>query len=253
MRRESRAFGKQSEVRNQGRLADRALLLLPLAAHLLFQWMFLSAEGLERTADAAHLRSALDSDARSAARRFAYEWRHGMAGRWPFFVPGFFALAVCSALWAHGKASGRLLGEGVVVLSAATLIARALAGFGSRRLIRSFQRRSGIECEGEAAQSTWAGAGIGGLTAASWSALVIAAQRSVATRRLWPLALPLALYALLTAVRSSKLSSLDLLWLSKLVEGDRRAIRSLVLAFVTAGALWRHAGAGERREERTSR
>src|SRR4030065_214521 len=50
-----------------------------------------------------------------------------MAGRWPFFVPGFFAVGIGTALWARGKTIHRIVGEGIAALSAATLIPRFLA------------------------------------------------------------------------------------------------------------------------------
>ena len=164
-----------------------------------------------------------------------------MVGRWPIFVPGFFAIAIGSALWARGKDSGKLCCEGVAALSAATLIARSVAGFGAGRLIRSFERDSGFKWEGGPLEWTWAGSAVGGLTAAGWSALIIGAQRAVATRRVWPLVLPLTLYSLFTALRLNKLDSLDWLWMSRVIKGDRVALNSSVLAAVTAVGLWKHA------------
>jgi hypothetical protein len=203
--------------------------------------MYLAAEGLQRTADTGGFRAPPDSDAKAAAHRYAYEWRHGMAGRWPFFVPGFFAVGIGTALWARGKTIHRIVGEGIAALSAATLIARFLARFGTRRLIRSFERDSGFECEREPLEPTLAGAATGGLTVASWTALVVAAQRSVIKKSAWPLLIPLALYAWLASLRRGDFGLLALPWIRRAVKGDSTAINSSVLAAVTAVGLWKHA------------
>ena len=126
-------------------------------------------------------------------------------------------------------------------MSAATLAAKALAPIGTRHLLKDFERRSGLKCEASPKGSTWVGAGTGALTAGSWSALVIAAQRAVAAKSLWPLALPLPLYALLASLRRGQLGSLVVPWLRRALRGDRTAMGSLALAAAATVVLWRHA------------
>lgn len=223
------------------RTVDMPLALLPFGAFLLFQWTFLAAECLERSADERRFDSVSNCDARVSAREYAYDWRHGMEGRWPVALPGFFAVAIATALWAPGKAVRRLLIEGGALLLGATVAARLFSGCGARRAIRSFERHSGLKCAGAPSSSTWTGAATGGLTAASWAALVVAAQRSIVTRRLRPLAVPLTLYVLLSRLRAGKLGSLVVPWVRRVTKRDARAIWSLLLAAVTTAGFLRHA------------
>jgi hypothetical protein len=216
-------------------------ILLALAAHFLFQWTFLAAEGLERSADASHFRSVNGSAAKAAAYRYAYEWRHGMVGRWPLFVPGFFAVAIGTAVRCRGRPIRELIAEGIAIMSAATLVARVVAPIGTRHLVEAFERDTGLKCEAPPQGSTWVGAGTGALTAGSWGALVIAAQRAVVAKSLWPLLLPLPLYALLASLRRGQLGSLVVPWLRRALRRDWTAMGSLALAAAATVVLCRHA------------
>ena len=241
MERGPRMPGRRSRTCAQRMPQVRPSILLPIAAHFLFQWTFLAAEGLERSAEAGHFRTANGSATKAAAYRYAYEWRHGMVGRWPLFVPGFFAVAIGTAVQSRGRAVLELIAEGIAIMSAATLAAKALAPIGTRHLVRVFERDSGLKCEAPPQGSTWAGAGTGALTAGSWSALVIAAQRAVAAKSLRPLLLPLALYALLASLRRGQLGSLVVPWLRRALRRDLTAMGSLALAGAAAVVLWRYA------------
>jgi hypothetical protein len=241
MERAPRMPDRRSRTRGRGMPPGLPSILLPLAAHFLFQWTFLAAEGLERSAEASHFRTANGFAAKAAAYRYAYEWRHGMVGRWPLFVPGFFAVAIGTAVRSRGRPVRGLIAESIAVMSAATLAAKAVAHIGTRHLVGVFERDSGLRCEATPRGSTWAGAGTGALTAGSWSALVIATQRAVATKSLWPLLLPLSLYALLASLRRGQLGSLVVPWLRRALRRDWTALGSLALAAAMTVVLWRHA------------
>jgi hypothetical protein len=141
----------------------------------------------------------------------------------------------------RGRPVRELIVEGIVIMSAATLAAKALAHIGTRHLVEVFERDSGLKCEAPPQGSTWAGAGTGALTAGSWSALVIAAQRAVAAKSLRPLLLPLPLYALLASLRRGQLGSLVVPWLRRALRRDWTAMGSLALAAAATVVLWRHA------------
>lgn len=209
-------------------------------AHIFFQWMFLAAEGLKRSVKAAPTPHA-DRSVEQAADRFAYEWRHGMVGGWPILVPGFFAVAIATAVRSRDKSIRESLTEGMTTVLAATLTARPFAQVETRRLVRDFQRDAGLEREVEPRGTTWVDAGAGLLTGISWSVLVIAAQRAVAKRTLRPLLLAPGLYVLLALVRAGDVGELLVPWTRRVLQRDRTAINSLALVVATIVALWCHA------------
>ena len=106
-------------------MAVLAMAVLMLAAQSLFLWMFFSTYTLEGMADAG----ALPVD-RTTAYRYAAEWRHGLAGDWPLFVPGFFAVAVATWFWAFGRSLRVLLPRLAGYIAAAAVLALLLSGAG---------------------------------------------------------------------------------------------------------------------------
>jgi len=187
-------------------------LLLLFAALFFFLWMFLAAESLEETAAAGRFLSPEGADATALAERYSYEWRHGMAGGWPLFVPGFFAVAVATVLWSSGRTSGVLAVEGGVALLFALLAAKLLAPLGTDRLVPSFERDSGLVLAGSPLEASWGASLPGILTLVSWAALVVALQISVTRRAILPLLAPLACYSVLAVLRPGDFGDLVRPW-----------------------------------------
>jgi hypothetical protein len=210
-------------------------LAILFAAFLLFMWMYLASEGLERTA-------AGDGRAEvaAAAAEYSYLWRHGMVGGWPLFVPGFFAVAVATAVWAAGRAMLAVVLEGAGALLGATLVAKLLAPLGTDRLLPAFEAHAAVTIRAERLEATWSGALLGMLTVTSWAALIVAGQVALARRSVRPALVPLALYVALASLRPGALGDLLLPWGRRLVEGDWVAALSTALIPVLAVALWRY-------------
>lgn len=131
------------------------LLLLPsLLAQTLFLWMFFSAARIEQTVrlgSCSHARGVRDDADRRArleflADRFAAQWRHGMAGNSPLYMPGFFALGVTTWLWSIGRPLRRLGGEALLIALIATPGGALLSRFSGDRAVQSFEMASGYYC-----------------------------------------------------------------------------------------------------------
>jgi len=226
-----------------------AVLFMALAAHTLFLWMFLASEGLERMAEAGRFTGPPGLDVKAAAYRFASERRHGMAGGWPLYMPGFFAVAIATWLGAGGRPFLRLLVEGVAVMALATCMAVALAPLGTTRVMESFGRLSGLHSEGAPLGSTHVGAGLGLLTLVTWNLFVLAGQRALAGRSLWPLWLPVAPGVLLAVSRPITVDDFVTLWAQRVAQGEGVAVFSLLaVPAATALLVWH-----QRREERHKR
>jgi len=213
--------------------------LLFWAALCFFLWMFLAAEGLERTAMAGRFAGAREATAVEAADRYAYEWRHGMVGGWPIFIPGFFAVAIATVLWSRGRAT-RHLAWGALWLVMALLAAELLAPLGTRWLVPSFEHDTGFVLQGSPSGATWSGALPGTLTVVSWVVLMVAAQASVSRRSIWPLLIPLLCYGALATLRPGALGDLVRPWVHALRLGDPVALVSTALIPVVTVVLWQY-------------
>jgi hypothetical protein len=207
------------------------------AALFFFLWMFLAAESLEETAAAGRFLRADGTDAAEAGERFAYEWRHGMAGGWPLYVPGFFAVAVATVLWSSGRTVRSLMLQGLPALLTALLAARVLAPLGTEWLLPSFQHASGFALVGSPLTATRQDVLPGVLTLVSWVALVVALEKSVASRCIRPLVAPLACYSILAVLRPGDFGDLVLPWMAALWRGEITAIVSTALIPVVAAVL----------------
>ena len=215
-------------------------VLLLWAALCFFLWMFLAAEGLERTATAGRFVGADEPSAAAAADRYAYEWRHGMVGGWPLFVPGFFAMAIATVVWSRGRAIRYLAAWGGLALVLALLAAKLLAPLGTRWLIPSFERDAELVLQGSPSGATWSGALPGTLTVVSWAVLMVAVQVSAARRSIWPLLIPLGCYAALATLRPGALGDLVRPWGKALWQGSGVAIVSTALVPLVAVVLLRY-------------
>jgi hypothetical protein len=198
-------------------------------------WMFLASQGLERTA-------ASDGRAEviAAAEEYGYLWRHGMVGGWPLFVPGFFAVAIATAVWAGGRSPRTVAAEGIGVLMASTVVAKILAPIGTDRLVPAFEGYAAVSLPAEPLGSTWSGALLGMLTVTSWAALIVAVQVAVVRRSVRYVVVPLVLYLVLGSLRPGALGDLLRPWGRRLIDGDWVAAVSTLLIPVLAIWFWRH-------------
>lgn len=209
-------------------LAGRARMLLPLiVADTFFLWMFLAADPLERMADAGHMVGDPVAS-RARAYRFAADWRHGMAGNSPLYMPGFFALAAAAWFWAASRSTRRLLTEGTTVLVAALGIAWLAVPTGAVTVVEAFHREVGDRVLG--IPPAWSGrAALDGMyTAATWTVFVVGSRQAIARRSIWRLA-PAAVMALvLVFVRPWTVGDFSSLWIDRAAAGDVVAVWSLV-------------------------
>ena len=105
-------------------------------------WMFLAAAPLETLAATGGLAGRHEADVVAEGYRVAADWRHGMAGNSPLYMPGFFALAVAAWFWADSSRTPamRLIVEGGMILTG------GMSSGGSARALRpsrSWRRASG--------------------------------------------------------------------------------------------------------------
>ncbi len=208
------------------------LLLLLFVSHAFFLWMFLASEGLEQLADAYRItggQGGQDTDTRALAYQFAAQWRHGMTGGWPLYMPGFFATAIATWFWSAGKTIRRLIAEAIVIMILASLTARLLAPAGTSHIVEAFLRQTGFQREGSLLGSTIAGFSAGLYTLITWSTFIIAGQRALARRSFKPFWLPAILCIVLAMVRTMTVDDFTSYWADRVVEGDGVAIFSLLL------------------------
>jgi len=214
--------------------------LLLFLSYTFFLWMFMAAEGLERMADEGHIADSLASNPKIIAYEFAARWRHGMAGGWPLYMPGFFVTAVAAWVWAKDRPFKKLLAEGAVTTLLAGLTAKLFASAGTEQVVEAFRRETGLQCESGALGPSATGTALGIYTLITWSALVICAQRSIAGRTLRPLWLPIAMNLILAQVRPWTVGDLTTLWMQQVSRGDTAAILSLALVPIVAAFLVWH-------------
>ena len=198
------------------------MAVLMLGAQSLFLWMFFSAQALERMADAGNL--PVD---RATAYRYAAEWRHGLAGDWPLFVPGFFAVAVATWFWAFGRPLRSLLPRLAGYIAIAAVVALALSGAGGDIVLRDFLRETGVSAGAATVSPSIEGIGVGLYTLAAWNAVILASHRALWWRSLWPLAVPVAMDAVLIAIRPFTFGDLVKTWWERSAHGDPTAVVSL--------------------------
>ena len=223
--------------------------LLFWAALCFFLWMFVASEGLERTARAGRFAGGPSPQTAAAAEGYALEWRHGMVGGWPIYVPGFFAVAITAVLWSRQRSIRGLVIEGGLAIVVALVAAEILAPLGTRWVIHSFEADTGVVLQGSSRGASGRAALPGLVTLVSWIALIVAAQVCAARRSIWPLAVPLVCYSTLAVLRPGDFGDLVRPWGQAVWHRDGAAILSTALIPAVAVLLWSHAsnrGVGRR-------
>ncbi|MGI8971293.1 MAG: hypothetical protein ACR2HB_11395 [Dehalococcoidia bacterium] len=203
--------------------------------------MYFSAAGFLQTAEACGLSSSACQEIAVAAHRFADDWKHGMLGGWPVFVPGFFLLTLATALWSRDRSWREIVGQGIGVIIIATIVARALAPLGTARLFPIFEHAAGLMVQRRPIDPPLGRSATGVFTLVSWCSLVIAYQYAVIRHRVWPLIPPIGVSVLLNGVRPGELRSLVEPWTQRLQTGDPVAVHTTILIPLLLALLWWHA------------
>jgi len=208
---------------------------LTFAACVLFLWMFFAASTLEHTADLGGISAPPGQDARSLAYEFAARWRHGMAGNSPLYMPGFFAAAVAFWFWCAGRSLPRMLVEGAILVSVASVCAALLAPFAAPRILSDFVAQEGVTVSHASSRGTWVTFAQGVYSLLTWSTVIIAARWSISLRSFKPLLIPLILNLILALVRPWTVADFTSLWMQQTLDGETIALRSFLLIPIIAG------------------
>jgi len=239
---------EQRKVRYKVHLPASAALLV--AACVFFLWMFFAADGLERLADLGLISAPGGQDPRVTAHAFAAQWRHGMAGNSPLYMPGFYAAAVAIWLWSMDKTLLRILAEGTAVLSIAFGIARMLAPFGIPLVLERYRSLTGCTLSGSVSGPGAIASAQAVYTLLTWSTVLIASRFALKMRSFKPLAVPLLLSIVLAFVRPWTVGDLVSLWLRRSFNADPAAVISLALVPIVAALLYGFELSYERRQTR---
>jgi hypothetical protein len=210
-----------------------------LVADTFFLAMFLGAAAIEATSSPPALSYA-----------FAAQWRHGMAGNSPLYMPGFFAAAVAMWFWSMDKTVGRTLGERAALLVASLGLATLTAPYTADLALRSFHDHTGTAVAGSHETPMGLASFQGVYTLVAWSTFVIGSRIAIERRSLKPLAPALVANMLLVVVRPWTVDEFASFWWRRMLEGDLTAVFSSALVVVTAGALATSELADERRPRR---
>src|SRR5688572_9783299 len=202
---------------------------LVMVACILFLWMFFAAATLERTADLGGISASPGRDARAVAYEFAAKWRHGMAGNSPIYMPGFFAVAIAMWFWCAGRSLPRMLAEGAILISAASVCAALLAPFAAPRILDDFVAQEGVTVFQATSSGTWVAYAQGIYSLLTWSTVIIAARFSIRLRTPKPLLVPLVLNVVLAFVRPWTVADFTSRWARQTLEGETAAVISSLL------------------------
>jgi hypothetical protein len=232
---------------------ERGARWLALAlAYALFLWMFLSVTGVDVLGNT--LVATDHPDLGHAVQVFAADWRHGLNGHSPLFMPGFFVLTPAAWYWSGTQSVPQLLRSGATALLAGLLLALLAAPIGRAAAGTAFFDEFHLASQ-SSFRDAWQAAGTSAFTAICWTVLVVAIRRAITVGTPRPLALVAGLYLLLGFSRHWW--SLDHLkkgddvarWETRAAQGDAVAIASLV-AVPLLGLVLATTTMGERRRSR---
>jgi hypothetical protein len=215
--------------------------LVLLGATAFFLWMFLAVAPVETLADTGGLAETDRTDAVAEAYRFAADWRHGMAGNSPLYMPGFFALAVATWLWSgsRGRDIWRLVAEGGAILSLGLIVAWACAGVARGEILQALERSSGLTLAAPWPEASGRAVIQGLYTAVTWMASVAACRRALERRTLTPLLVIPPITIVLALIRPWTVDDFAALWTARVRAGSVAAIGSLVAIPLIAVVLLR--------------
>jgi hypothetical protein len=213
------------------RYAEGVRWLALALAYALFLWMFLSVTAIDVAGNT--LVAAGHPDLGHPIHVFAADWRHGLIGHSPLFMPGFFVLTPAAWYWSGGKSLEQLLRSGTTALLAGLLLALFVAPIGRTAAANEFFHEFHLAVQASLAD-VWRAAATSAFTAICWTVLVVGIRRAITMGTVRPLALVVGLYVLLGFSRHWW--SLDHLrqgddivrWKTRATEGNAVAIASLV-------------------------
>jgi hypothetical protein len=213
------------------RYAQGARWLALALAYALFLWMFLSVTGIDVAGNT--LVATGHPELGHAIHVFAADWRHGLNGHSPLFMPGFFALTPAAWYWSGKQSTAQLLRGGATALLAGLLLASLAAPIGIAAAANAFFDEFHLAVQSNF-RDVWQAAAISAFTAICWTVLVVGIRRAITLGTSRPLALALGLYLLLGVSRNWW--SLDHFrkgddvarWETRAAEGDAVAIASVV-------------------------
>jgi hypothetical protein len=165
-------------------------------ADALFLWMLASVAGAD--ALARDVMSSGDVVLADALRKFAADWRHGMTGHSPIYMPGFFALTIATWCWHRERPPSRLLTEGALAMAAGLALASIGQPAGRAIAEGPVARQFHVALPLGATSSAMA---VGVLTATCWTVLVLAVWNAVTRNSLRLLAAVPVLYGVLGGIR----------------------------------------------------
>jgi hypothetical protein len=203
-----------------------------IAADTFFLWMFFAAESVRAVATGREGASLELTTA--ASRMVATEWRHGMIGGWPFYMPGFFALTMAIAWWSRNGTWRRLLLSRLSALTVASLVAAWLTPLATPWLERLLVDRIGPAMLTTPLVVSWSTAARGWFTVGAWSVFVGLSVLAVQRRR--PAAILGAVpgFVALHFTRSGEAGDLVQAWAVRAGGGEPEAWLTLALIPATA-------------------
>lgn len=203
----------------------------------LFLWMYLSAAPIDALGEATVAAGKLRLG--HSILVFAADWRHGMNGHSPIYMPGFFALTMAAWYWTRSQSVVGLVVGGLVALVAGLAVAWVAMPAGRTSAVAAFASEFHLPL-GAAVSSTWQVVSVSAYTAACWTVLIVGSRKAITTRSLRPLAVTPVLYGVLAFTRRWSFEHLQsgddiARWGKRLSEGDSVAIVSLLA--IPLGAL----------------
>src|SRR6266513_745356 len=209
-------------------------------ADALFLWMFISVAQFDALGATLAPQGHLDMAARVLV--FAADWRHGLNGHSPLFMPGFFALTPAAWYWSQERSVEELLGGGALALLAGFLLALVAAPLGKAAADAAFVDQFHFAIQQDVGD-IWRAVPISAFTAVCWTVLIVAVRKATTTRSTRLLLLVVGLYAVLGFTRHWW--SVDHFregndvarWVSRIVQGDHVATAS-VLTIALIGTLF---------------
>jgi hypothetical protein len=206
-------------------------LLALFSAASFFLWMFLAVAPIEALADAHGLVDVAGADPLEQAYRFAADWRHGMAGNSPLYMPGFFALAGAAWVWSSASRKPRtirqLVWEGAGVLVGALAAAWTASHATGTIMVPVFERTAGVQVIAPWPDIPRRAILQGLCTAAAWMTVVVACRRALARRSVTPLLVIPPITIVLIMVRPWTVNDFVGLWLARAAAGEIVALGSL--------------------------
>jgi hypothetical protein len=214
-------------------------LLAVFTAYLVFMWTFFTTEAFVHAVEALVDTRAITAARGDGARYYGYAWRHGMEGRWPVFMPGFFLLSLALVWWCRWQRPLRLAGEAGMLLGAASVCAAIGMYPGATLLADGFARNTGVELGALAVYRPWGRMATGMMTAGAWTLFIVLLVRGIERRELRLVLLAALPYVALYS-RWQDAEVLVNEWSTRLIDGDMLAIvSSLLIPIVTAIVVWR--------------